>query len=366
MVKHDPRSEITRSAMRWVHKMAAGQKPTLAQRRRFSEWMLRSEEHARQFHYALLAYPLITGGKPVDPLLRQLWMREAPRALEALNSRYPTGLSEQTWRPHRVEPDRRLRLAVAATLLLGCAGAALFYPWQPSKSWQGYVAHADRFRSLRLDDGSQVELYPSSTVQVRYSKEMREVRLVAGGAMFNVQPDPSRPFTVATPHALVRVTGTRFDVRLGGHDALIDVERGHVQVTARAPGSPPVSVGAGERVRISPTGSVDVAAAAERKATPSDEGFVAIQRPLSEIAEASNRRSSKLPVRVEGRACNRPYTARLDPDMDPGIWISAIESDPAMEVHRGIGVPQRVVIRERGDKSRAACGSNEPDSGRSP
>ena len=117
---------------------------------------------------------------------------------------------------------RQHRRALAAVGAL--AVAALFFflrgtfrPPNPEAT-----AAAQR-RQIELSDGTRAELNAFSEVSTDFRKEIRRVQLRQGEVFFDVTPDPQRPFVVETPAAIVRVLGTRFNVRLQGPQ--------HVEIT---------------------------------------------------------------------------------------------------------------------------------------
>jgi len=69
--------------------------------------------------------------------------------------------------------------------------------------------------TVRLADGSRVTLAPGSNVRVALTTGPNATRTVTlvGEALFDVAPDPNRPFVVRTGGSVTRVLGTRFSVR---------------------------------------------------------------------------------------------------------------------------------------------------------
>lgn len=99
-------------------------------------------------------------------------------------------------------------------------------------------ALAENETHAELSEGSQIELAPSSRIEVLTS-EAGEVRLALrrGRARFDVVRNPERTFRVMAETAEgeaveVRVVGTRFEV-LRGEDVEVSVERGVVEVRVR-------------------------------------------------------------------------------------------------------------------------------------
>jgi len=121
-------------------------------------------------------------------------------------------------------------------------------------------------RALVLADGSRVTLNTASRIEVRG----RTVALRRGEALFEVAHKPdAAPFDVLTDQARIRVTGTRFNVRLKDGRTGVDLIRGHVRVSGK--GAPQddetaTALEAGQAVevatggRVGPVRAADVAA----------------------------------------------------------------------------------------------------------
>lgn len=118
------------------------------------------------------------------------------------------------------------RAAAGMFLAAGAAGAGLFV----ARRGQTFRTAVGERRRVRLADGSGVILNTASELSVRYSRRLREVRLVAGEALFEVAPDPSRPFLVSAGGVVVRALGTAFNVRRRGALAEVTVTEGVVTI----------------------------------------------------------------------------------------------------------------------------------------
>ena len=79
-------------------------------------------------------------------------------------------------------------------------------------------------RTLTLSDGSFVVMNSSSRLRFPnvFSDTGRVVELT-GEAYFQVKADPSHPFIIQTPHGIVHVTGTEFNVRAYGKEKFEEV-----------------------------------------------------------------------------------------------------------------------------------------------
>lgn len=150
--------------------------------------------------------------------------------------------------------------------------------------WPGFAVKPDietfatqhgEERSLRLPDGSFVQLDSDSAITARFDRNSRQVVVDRGQAYFKVAKDPARPFSVKVGRSLIRDIGTAFNVYRHASNATITVAEGRVQVwkvqhpPVRAerwlPWRDPVQtprgtlvadLGAGEQVWLTNTGQV--------------------------------------------------------------------------------------------------------------
>jgi len=81
-----------------------------------------------------------------------------------------------------------------------------------------------------LDDGSHLELNTNSKIRVDLQQHRRIVYLQRGEVFFNVARDETRPFFVVTTGGLVRVLGTKFNIRQIGTTSDVTVLAGSVAV----------------------------------------------------------------------------------------------------------------------------------------
>lgn len=94
-----------------------------------------------------------------------------------------------------------------------------------------YQAQRGEVRRLTMADGSVATLNTGTEISVRFRTSTREVRLIAGEALFEVAKDASRPFTVTMGDTVVRAVGTSFIVRnIEGEPAQVLVSEGAVDM----------------------------------------------------------------------------------------------------------------------------------------
>lgn len=130
-------------------------------------------------------------------------------------------------------PIARRRSGMRKWIAVGVAAAAsiAFGALWLSQRPQSVTTLLAQRTSMRLADGSQVELNARSRIAVRIDGNNRHVRLESGEAFFTVAKEAGHAFIVETPGGCVRVTGTQFNVRTSEDGALkVTVLEGSVAV----------------------------------------------------------------------------------------------------------------------------------------
>ena len=194
-----------------------------------------------------------------------------------------------------------LRYAVAAGLLAVAVGLGLFSGLGASSDYRGEFATVlGERRHVALPDGSLVDLNSRSHVRVVFEHRKRRVELVEGEALFRVEHDAGRPFTVDAGNGQVTVTGTRFDVRRDADSTQVAVEEGSVKVQGR---DFPINLTAGLGTRIDAQGKVAAPYAinADELTAWRNGKLVFNNAPLSDVAEQVSRYRDK-PLRVANAA----------------------------------------------------------------
>ncbi len=169
-----------------------------------------------------------------------------------------------------------------------------------------YATAKGEHRTVKLADGSTIELNAGSSLSVALAPRERHVTLTEGEAVFDVAPDKTRPFLIAAGDRTVRVVGTRFDVRRRAGELTVSVERGLVEVNP-ADGTPtPGTRGRGFRLR--PGQRLDHAeGAADVQLSAVDPAQVASwrggrliyrDRPLAEVVADLNQQFAK-PITID-------------------------------------------------------------------
>lgn len=156
--------------------------------------------------------------------------------------------------PNRYTPRR---LAVAGALVALVAGASAFW-FENRVSTADYSTQVGETRVVKLNDGSTVSLNTATEIHVRYSRRSRGVVLVSGEALFNVHPDPKRPFVVRALGGETTAVGTEFAVEVHGTTAAVSVLEGTVSVGASHPPADSVArrITVGQAVDYGPDGTL--------------------------------------------------------------------------------------------------------------
>ncbi len=103
--------------------------------------------------------------------------------------------------------------AAAGVLVLAAIG---FWAVPYARDTEKIATAAAHRETVALADGSTAELNARTEVRTDFRYGRRTLRLDRGEVYLEVAKDPRHPFLVETPGGVVRVTGTRFNVRLGG------------------------------------------------------------------------------------------------------------------------------------------------------
>ena len=86
-------------------------------------------------------------------------------------------------------------------------------------------------RSLRLDDGSQLELNVDTALDVRFDAQVRAIQLYRGEILISTASDAARrPYIVHTDNGSVRALGTQFSVRQTAQQTQVGVLQSAVEI----------------------------------------------------------------------------------------------------------------------------------------
>ncbi len=210
--------DIDAEARAWFVRLL--QEPTARNRATFEAWRQTDPAHADAFRAVALTWEAAE--------------QPGKRLAEAEADELSVYLKAMDGAKDRRKSSRRL--AGAAVILACLLGTAVWLerPNMLQDFAADYVSSRGERLEIRLADGSTVLLDADSALADDFSEGERQVRLLRGGAFFEVQHDPQHPFKVIAADGEVRVLGTRFEVRLLEDSGLVTLEQGSVSVTAGA------------------------------------------------------------------------------------------------------------------------------------
>ncbi|MGC1305097.1 MAG: FecR domain-containing protein, partial [Caulobacteraceae bacterium] len=136
--------------------------------------------------------------------------------------------------------------ACAAVLVVG--GGVLWRAYGPETlPTRHFETARGQMLSVRLADGSRVELNGNTSLDVQIGRRGRLVSLHRGQAFFDVVHEAQRPFEVRTVRSRAVVLGTAFDLDLTRRGVELSVYRGRVRFGSVAQSVATVDVDAGRR-----------------------------------------------------------------------------------------------------------------------
>lgn len=295
------RAAVAQQAGTWF---IANQAGTLEREERaaFFAWLKASPVHVEEYlGIALVAHDLPEAADdPAVPLEALLELAGADRSEGVVQ--LETALTAMGPGPGRGRAPPRWSLAAsaaAAVLLLAASTLWWFRNGEILGLPRGYqTAHGEQL-SVRLPDGSVLDLNTDSAVTVRYARSERVVEIERGQALFTVAQDDYRRFRVAAGRVHIIAEGTRYDTYRRPDATIVTVVEGTVAVLARQPPSrgaaavPPDAqrVGAGFQLQIDADGrwTHPVPVNVQHAVAWLQQRIVFDRRPLGEVADEFNR-----------------------------------------------------------------------------
>lgn len=196
-------------------------------------------------HYALLLLARQQGGEPsvanaaTEALQRwrtanDLHERAYQKALSAWNGTAASGLQEVVALPRATSDRKRQSMRRGVMLMLGLVSFVITARRLPRQSAASHIMTTAQgeIRTVRLSDGTRVDIGATTTLKLIENEHVRQVYLASGDARFDVVKDASRPFVVSTLFGRVTVIGTEFSVSVTPASMNVAVGEGKVVVRA--------------------------------------------------------------------------------------------------------------------------------------
>jgi transmembrane sensor len=223
-------AQISEEAAEWFVQFRLGD-VDVSGRQEFDTWVRSAPEHLRAY---LEIAAIWNEGSSLDPQ-RELSidvltsLARAEGNVVAL-ARPPGEDSTKWFRQPRIPRPRYRWFAIAASIVFLTLAAGSF-AWFQYFGPHIYSTDVAEQRSVRLSDGSTVELNSRSRIRVRFSEHEREVDLLEGQVLFHVAKDRTRPFVVHSGKARVQAVGTQFDMYRKQNGTVVTVLEGRVAVS---------------------------------------------------------------------------------------------------------------------------------------
>ena len=344
-MKEDTRDipRIREEAREWLVYLHSDEVPPEG-RMRFEAWVRASERHAQAYDRV----ESLWGGITQLTDLAELEPLDRPLPGERLRAIFRQA-GEVVGRAFAM-PVLPVTVGAVAAILLVLA-PNVFRNLRVAPAPVQYATGVAEIRDVPLPDGSMVTVGARSTIEVNFSRRERRVVLADGEAFFSVQKDPGRPFSVVAGDTLVRVTGTKFDVRHEPGKVRAAVLEGTVEVMRSAQvlgASAPEAVvekhviTAGQQVVSGPSGVHQVTGAepgAWRKGR-----LVYVDARLEEVIADANRYYDKTILFGEKALADLRITASYRTDQIALILASLLKTYPIDMEDTGDG---RIILKPR-------------------
>lgn len=320
-------SGIVQAASAWRVRHDAGLSP--AEQAEFAAWLTADSQHAAAW-------------------------RDVNATLSALDHVRAAGLADDYVQELSQRRRRRRQRLVAGCALGLAASLAVLLLVRPEPQVTALSDTAPvilRVDRRVLEDGSTVELNAGAEISVNYSPARREVRLLRGEALFQVESNAARPFVVISREVEVRAVGTAFVVQEGARtvDVLVtegSVSVGHVvpaaaTVSKATTAAPPVILSAGSQLAVPPPSALAEPvqpralspAEIDRRLAWRQPRMQLSGTPLAEAVEVLNRENRLQVVIADESLAQLLLTGvyRLD---DATGFVHVLESHYAVQVER--------------------------------
>lgn len=352
---------VTEEAASWLLRLGEDESP--ACRTEFFRWLRMSPHHAQEFmlvkatsvalNHADVNRTIDVSSVEADPEENVIAFPEAETA---------RGFFRQTPRSPARSPGTAWRRVAIAAGLVGI-GLALLLLQSEGVQRRTYTTQLGNQTAIKLSDGSVMHLNAQSRAEVRFTEHKREVELVEGEALFFVEHDAERPFTVVTAYGTVQAVGTEFNVYKRKDGLRVSVVEGVVQIvgtgrsaltspndkvpdqTAPQHAPPVIRLVAGEEALVAPGHIAKTDRPDVEKAVAWRARRLVFRGDALETVVGEFNRYNRIQIRIDGgvelRA--RRVSGVFDAD-DPQPLIQFLENDQTLIVEKR---PYEIIVRAR-------------------
>ncbi len=215
----DPR--LSETAQEWVVRLVSGQ-ITAEELNRLKGWLVEDPSHQRAFERE-----------------RKVWQQ-----LDQLKSTSAVLANGDHWdaKQPTVVPRPARRYALVGGFAAACLAFVVLYQDIRTFLLADYQTGVGLQQVVTLPDGGLAHLNTDTAIAVDYSDQQRGIHLLRGEALFEVVPDPQRPFRVRAQDGTTQAVGTAFVVRAEDRQTRVTVVEGTVSIVAGADGQSGSSV----------------------------------------------------------------------------------------------------------------------------
>ncbi len=246
--------------------------------------------------------------------------------------------------PPAARPVRNRRWLVAACILL-VLGSGVFFT-RDLVLYTTYTAAYGQIRSVRLDDGSAVELNANSRLRVRNTwglAPQREVWLEGEGFFSIARQADGRKFTVHTDQLTVEVLGTKFNVLQRRNRTTVVLSEGKVKLTANAGRNQTILMQPGDHMQLSARDTTfnRKTVATEKYTAWKEKELFFENAPLPEVLQKVEDYYGIQIILQDSTAAGKRFTSSL-PNDNLDVVLKSIASVYQLEVSRK---QNRVILR---------------------
>jgi len=361
-----PTRDLIAEASAWFVEFRSGE-VVAHTRARFDEWLRRSPEHIQAYLEVSAAWSELPTADPEGRIDVASLVARARASAEdnVVGIRNPRAQPAATPQSLSITPTTPLVPVVAACRRLKArhfataASLAFLVAFVGLGAWfvlfvNTYSTGIGEQRTVRLGDGSTIELNALSKVRTRLSRDRRDVELVRGQALFQVVKDRARPFIVASGATTVRAVGTQFDVYRKDSGTTVTVLEGEVSVlpaqsTPRAHDLASTAAGAAVPENARPALAAILLSAGEQVTVASDQvvkrkkadtsaatawvqqRLIFEATPLAEVADEFNRYNPKKLV-IADSELRALGISGVYSSSDPASLIGFLRAQPSLQV----------------------------------
>lgn len=337
---------ITEQAVAWYIE----QQEPLSERQRvaFLDWLRTSPQHVAEY----FAVARMHGDLKVATALEKLTAEEL---VEQARHENPVVMFPKVGRPAPLQRDTQpVRSGRGKRLLAGLIGAAatVAVAWLGLTHWrtadviskqhdvQNYAGDSDTVRSLKLTDGTVVQLDRNSAIHVHFDSHYRRIDVIRGHALFDVGKDAARPMLVDVGGHVLQDVGTVFDVKRDASGDTLTVISGRVRVLSESNTSPLGSdaladLTAGQQIELGPAVVGPVHPVQIPQATAWLPEEIRFQREtIADVARRFNAYTSK-PLVIEDEGIADKRISGIFHANNPQAFVAYLSTLPNVRVIQG-------------------------------